>query len=117
MRKGGLLNQLLKLEEGFTEYERTGAKLEDTIKFAILMKCVSGQLKTWLQLNVAESQSYTAIQHDGATLRWSSAMMLGQENKDGAVPMEIDRLQAKGKGPKGKGKGKDQSQKGKKGQR
>ena len=82
MRKGGLLNQLLKLEEGFTEYERTGAKLEDTIKFAILMKCVSGQLKTWLQLNVAESQSYTAIQHDGATLRWSSAMMLGQENKD-----------------------------------
>ena len=47
MRKGGLLNQLLKLEEGFTEYERTGSKLEDNIKFAILMKCVSGQLKTW----------------------------------------------------------------------
>ena len=37
--------------------------------------------------------------------------MLGQENKDGAVPMEIDRLQMKGKGPKGKGKGKDQNQK------
>ena len=118
MKKGGLLNQLLKLEEGFTEYERTGSRLEDNIKFAILMKCVSGQLKTWLQLNVAESQSYSklreaVIQYDGATLRWSSAMMLGQESKDGAVPMEIDRLQMKGKGPKGKGKGKEQSNKGK----
>ena len=118
MKKGGLLNQLLKLEEGFTEYERTGSRLEDNIKFAILMKCVSGQLKTWLQLNVAESQSYSklreaVIQYDGATLRWSSAMMLGQDSKDGAVPMEIDRLQMKGKGPKGKGKGKEQSHKGK----
>ena len=109
MRKGGLLNQLLKLEEGFTEYERTGSRLEDNIKFAILKKCVSGQLKTWLQLIVAESQSYSklreaVIQYDGATLRWSSAMMLGQESKDGAVPMEKARaMQRKAKGPKGKG--------------
>ena len=39
--------------------------------------------------------------------------MLGQESKDGAVPMEIDRLQAKGKGPKGKGDPKDAKSKGK----
>lgn len=31
--------------------------------------------------------------------------MLGQERKDGAVPMEIDRLQVKGKGPKGQRQG------------
>ena len=28
-KKGNLLNQLLKLEEGFGEYERTGMKLDD----------------------------------------------------------------------------------------
>ena len=39
MRKGGILAQLLRLEEAFIEYERTGSKLEDSLKFAILMKC------------------------------------------------------------------------------
>lgn len=47
LKKGGLLNQLLKLEEAFVEYEKTGSRLEDTIKFTILMKCVSGQLKNF----------------------------------------------------------------------
>ena len=56
MKKGGILAQPLRLEEAFIEYERAGSKLEDSLKFAILMKCVSRQLKTWLQLNVAESQ-------------------------------------------------------------
>lgn len=54
MRKGNLLNQLLRLEEAFADNEKTGSKLEDTIKLTILMKCVSGQWKTWLQLNVSE---------------------------------------------------------------
>ena len=94
-------------------------KLDDTIKFAVLMRCVTGQLKTWLQLNVAETQDYSRlreaiIQYDSATLKWNNAMMLGQEvNKDGAVPMEVDRIMEKGKfgkgkgeeNPKGKGKG------------
>ena len=85
-------------------------KLDDTIKFAVLMRCVTGQLKTWLQLNVAETQDYTGIiQYDSATLKWNNAMMLGQDaNKDGAVPMEVDRVMEKGNGGKtGKGKGKD----------
>ena len=81
------------------------------------MKCVSGQLKTWLQLNVAESQDYgqlreAVIQYDTATLRWSSAMMLGGEGTDGPTPMEIDRIKGKGDG-KSKGKGKDHERKGK----
>ena len=29
MKKGGILTQLLRLEEAFIEYERTGSKLED----------------------------------------------------------------------------------------
>ena len=89
-------------------------KLDDAIKFAVLMRCVTGQLKTWLQLNVAETHDYSRlreaiIQYDSATLKWNNSMMLGQEvNKDGPVPMEIDRVMEKGRGGKaGKGKGKE----------
>ena len=111
MKKGGILAQLLRLEEAFIEYERTGSRLEDSLKFAILMKCVSGQLKTWLQLNVAETQDYSRlreaiIQYDNATLRWSSTMMLGQDS-GGPTPMEIDRIGQKGDKGKNKGKGKE----------
>ena len=111
MKKGGILTQLLRLEEAFIEYERTGSKLEDSLKFAILMKCVSGQLKMWLQLHVAESQDYTRlreaiIQYDNATLKWSSTMMMGQDS-GGPAPMEIDRIGQKGDKGKGKQKGKD----------
>ena len=117
VKKGSILGQLLRLEEAYAEYEKTGAKLEDTIKFAVLMKCVSGQLKTWLQLNVAKSQDYgqlreAVIQYDTATLRWSSTMMLGGESSEGPTPMEIDRIKGKGDG-KSKGKGKDYERKGK----
>ena len=52
------LSQLLRLEEAFREYEKTGATLNDEIKFSVLMRCITGQLKTWLQLQVAESGSY-----------------------------------------------------------
>ena len=119
-KEGNLLNQLLKLEEAFGEYELTGVKLDDTIKFAVLMRCVTGQLKTWLQLNVAETQDYSRlreaiVQYDNATLKWNNAMMLGQEtNRDGAVPMKIDRITEKGKGGK-KGKGKGEQKGGKQG--
>ena len=111
MRKGGILAQLLRLEEAFIEYERTGSKLEDSLKFGILMKCVSGQLKTWLQLNVAETQDYNRLreailQYDNATLKWSPTMMLGHDS-GGPAPMEIDRIGQKGDKGKSKGKGKD----------
>ena len=110
VKKGSILNQLLKLEEAYAEYEKTGARLDETIKFATLMRCVGGQLKTWLQLQVAETQSYSRlreaiVQYDHATTKWSNAMILNQD-PTGQVPMEIDRIAEKGKG-KGKTKGKD----------
>ena len=94
----------------YAEYEKTGARLDETIKFATLMSCVGGQLKTWLQLQVAETQSYSRlreaiIQYDHATTKWSNAMILNQDT-GGPAPMEIDRIAEKGKG-KGKSKGKD----------
>eukprot|EP00913_Durusdinium_trenchii_P026517 g24878.t1 len=120
MKKGSILGQVLRLEEAFAEYEKTGSRLEDNIRFAVLMRCVGGQLKTWLQLNVAESQDYqklreAIVQYDNATMRWTNVMMLGAEasSTDGVVPMEIDRIKGKGNDHKGKGKGKDFDKKGK----
>ena len=112
------LNQLLRLEETFREYERTGATLADEIKFSVLMRCITGQLKTWLQLQVAESGSYNdlreaIIKYDQATQKWSDSMILGGD-PGGPVPTEVDRVYEKGKG-KTKGKSKDGKSKGGKG--
>ena len=128
MRKG-ILSQLLRLEEAFKEYERSGSTLGSDIKFSVLMKCVSGQLKTWLQLNMVETATYdelreAIIRYDQATLKWNHAMILHSDSTGGGpAPMEIDRIEkgkgkqkGKGKGKsnaKGKGKGKDPSPKGK----
>ena len=57
--------------------------------------------------------------YDSSTTKWSETMVLGLDGSsshaDGPVPMEIDRIESKGKNKgKGKGKSKDSSaQKGK----
>lgn len=98
---------MLKLEEAYAEYEKTGARLDETIKFATLMRCVRGQLKTWLQSQVAETQSYSRlreaiVQYNHATTKWSISMVLGQD-PDGLALMEIDRVADKGKASPSKG--------------
>ena len=113
MKKGSILGQVLRLEEAFAEYAKTGSKLEDNIRFAVLMRCIGGELKTWLQLNVTESQDYqklreAIIQYDNATMRWTNVTMLAESGGDGVIPMEI----GKG-GDYPKGKGKDYERKGK----
>ena len=50
--KTSLMQQVLKLENAYMEYERLGAKLSDDMKTAILMRCLTGNLKTWMQLQV-----------------------------------------------------------------
>ena len=50
------------------------------------------------------------LEYDQATLKWGQATMLTSHDK-GVAPMDIDRVQAKGK--KGKGKTKDGKSKGK----
>ena len=62
----------------FAEYEKRGLKLKNNIRFAVLMRCIGRQLKTWLQLNVAEPQDYwklrgAIIQDDNATMKWTNA--------------------------------------------
>ena len=47
--KVSLMQQVLKLENAYAEYEKLGSKFNDDLKTAILMRSVTGQLKTWLQ--------------------------------------------------------------------
>ena len=120
--KSSLMQQVLKLENAFMEYERLGSKLSDDLKTAILMRCITGNLKTWLQLQVTEHTTYNKVRemvmlYDSSTTRWSEQMVLGVDSTttagDSPVPMEIDRVESKGK-QKGKGKSKDKNgQKGK----
>ena len=116
--------QVLRLEHAYSEYEKLGTKLNDDLKTAILMRCVQGNLKTWLQLQVTEQTTYSKVRemillYDSSTTKWSETMVLGLDGSsshaDGPVPMEIDRIESKGRNKgKGKGKSKDSSaQKGK----
>ena len=112
--------QVLRLEHAYSEYEKLGTKLNDDLKTAILMRCVQGNLKTWLQLQVTEQTTYSKVRemillHDSSTTKWSETMVLGLDGSsshaDGPVPMEIDRIESKGKNT-GKGYGKGNKGKG-----
>jgi hypothetical protein len=103
--------QMLKLEEVFEDSRRAGTDIQDAVKAAILMRCVSGQLETYLNLGAQDDMSYSALREqclkwDKAQQRWSTLV----SSDDTAVPMEIDRVEGKGwhgaAGKKGRGKGK-----------
>ena len=110
--KSALLPQVLKLEDSFKEYEKIAAPLPEEIRFAVLMKVLGGQLKTYLQVTLKDGTSYedlreSALRYDQSTIRWTQSMALGSTmgiSGDTAVPMEVDRVE-KGKGKKGKSKG------------
>ena len=97
----------LKLEAAFREYERTtGETLQEELRFAVVFRCVTGQLKTWLQLQVQDGTSFAdlrehIVRYDKATLKWTDAMCLASEPSHETVPMDVDRIE---KGKKGKGK-------------
>ena len=132
--KTSMISQVMKLEQAFAEYEKLGDILPETIRSAVLLRCLTGQLKTWMQLQLGESTKYSEIRegvlsYERSTTKWSESMVLG-DVPDTSAPMEVDRLQWNpkgkekgkgkfgGKGPKGKGfKGKDSKgfEKGKKG--
>ena len=111
------MQQVLKLEHAFNEYEKLGSRLNDDLKTAILMRSVTGQLKVWLQLQVTEPTTYSRVRemvlrYDVSTTKWSEQMVLGNDaggsGGDGPVPMEIDRVEGRPKGKSGnKGKSKD----------
>ena len=110
--KVAMLPQILKLEDSFREYERIGGALSGELKFAVLMKCIGGQLKTYLNMTIQDTTTYenlreSILQYDQATIKWSNTMSLGTTlQNDLPTPMEVDRIKGKGKDVKGKGKGK-----------
>ena len=111
--RNALLPQVLKMEDSFREYEKIGSPLNEELKCAVLMKCLGGQLKTYMQVSMKDSTSYedlreAALRFDQRTIRWTQSMSLGASvsNSDGAVPMEVDRVE-KGKSGGKKGKSKD----------
>ena len=108
--------QLLRLEDAFEEARRASVTIQDEMKIAVLLCCLSGQLRTHVSLQLSEGMSYgelreCLLKRDRAQQRWGHLVA----NAD-AVPIEIDRVEWKGgkKGDGKKGGGKDGSQ-GKKG--
>ncbi len=114
--KSSLLSQIMKLENAFAEYERLGTALAEEIRSAVLMRCLTGQLKVWLQLQINETATYLQLRelivsYERNTSKWTESMVLGADAVvDSSAPMEVDRIQQKGKG-----KGKDGKRKGYKG--
>ena len=128
--------QLLRLEDAFEETRRAGSNLGDDVKTTILLRCITGALKTHLSLNLKKTSSYgevreEALRWDRVHQKWSNLVQphdgggAGTSGNSDVMPMEIDHIKAKngksGKGKtdkgqqngkakgKGKGKGKNQS--------
>ena len=59
--KISLMQQLLKLEHAYSEYEGLGTKLNEDFKTAVVMRSIVGQLKTWLQLQVTEHTRHAKV--------------------------------------------------------
>ena len=120
--KSPLRPQVLKLEEAFREYQRVASDLADEIKFAVLLRCVGGQLRMYLNVNITEKQSYSELReailrYDRATVRWTDAMALGTDLSASGTdlasqPVDMDIGRVKGD-EKGKGKGKKGDERGK----
>ena len=107
-----LLPQLLALEEGYEEARKSGMALTDDLRCAIIFKCISGQLKTHLNLHLCESAKYAELREQ--ILKWDRAQAkwfqwLGAAESPDVQPMEIDRIEGKGRGGKAKGKSKDKN--------
>eukprot|EP00435_Cladocopium_sp_Y103_P036504 s948_g9.t1 len=108
--RSAILPQILKLEDSFREYEKIAHTLPEEIRFAVLMKCLGGQLKTYLQVTLKDSTTYeelreAALRYDQRTTKRTQSMSLGTavSSADTSGPMEVDRVE-KGKGKKGKSK-------------
>ena len=125
-----LLAQLLELERMCDEYEKASSKsLDDDFKTSILLKCITGPMKSHLATILTEHATYAeireaALRYERMQQKWTPSSLFSHEfggsrgSREEPIPMEVDRLGKgpKGKDPKGKGrgnKGKDSKGKGK----
>ena len=91
--------QILKLEEAFNESSSVGVTLQDDIRAAILLKCVSGNLRTQLNMVVSDTTTYAQIREnilkfERSQQKWSATLALGTDSNDtsGPSPMDVDRV-------------------------
>ena len=106
--------QPLKLEDALEEARRAGTTIPDQLRQAILLKCVSGQLRTYLNLAIQDATTFKELREhvkkwDRNQQKWVGLLFPG-EDSNAAAPMEIDR--SHGGGKKGQDKGKGFQQKG-----
>ena len=100
--KGALRSQIVRLEEAFREYDKISLQpFAAEMKFAILLRCITGQLRMHINVSLKEDASYDALrelvlQYDRGSIKWTEAMVLGNARSStddgGPVPMEIDRV-------------------------
>ena len=70
--KEALLGQVLKLEDAFREHDRiAGVDLPESIRMAVLSRCVTGQLRLHLQMQMTDTMSYGELREN--ILRWDRA--------------------------------------------
>ena len=94
--------QVLRLEDAYEETRRAGTVLGEDLKCAILLRCISGALKTHLSLNLKENCKYQELREevlrwDRAHQKWSNLLQstddsTGTSTANDSVPMEIDAL-------------------------
>eukprot|EP00435_Cladocopium_sp_Y103_P024508 s2794_g6.t1 len=102
--------QLLRLEDAYEETRRAGTTLGDELKSAILLRCLSGALKTHLSLTLSDTSKYSDVREeilrwDRAHQKWSNLVATTDDAGNETKLMEVDRIQGKGEGnDKGKGK-------------
>ena len=97
-----LVDQLIRLEEMFDEVRKAGTPVQEELKVAIVLKAVSGPLKTQLNLMLDGSARYIDVKEQ--TQRWGcseqkwSGLVLPSDDvhPDESTPMEVDRLGEKG---------------------
>ena len=118
-KEKSVLESVLSFEQLVQEFEKlSGTTYPAELKAATLIRCSESRLREHLQLTVKEDATYAQIReallsHEQVSKTWSQETIMKSltlrndvaTNPSGPAPMEIDRIEKKGKG-KGKYKGK-----------
>ena len=88
--------QLLKLEEVLDETVKSGTTVQEELKPAILLRCVGGQLKSYLNLTIGDNVQYSKLRPQvfewvRSQQKWATSIV-GSSSADyqGPMPMEVD---------------------------
>ena len=118
-KEKSVLESVLSYEQLVQEFEKlSGTTYPAELKAATLIRCSESRLREHLQLTIKEDTTYAQIReallsHEQVSKTWSQEAIMksltlkneAAANPNGPAPMEVDRIEEKGKG-KGKYKGK-----------